>query len=192
MSFELVLQDDTSPQARHCGECQLCCRLLPVREIDKKAGEKCQHQKFGVGCKVYARLAQVSPSCVLWSCRWLVNNDTADLRRPDRSHYVIDMTMDFVTAVPHEGAQPINVPAIQVWVDPKYPDAHRDPALRAYLDRRGAEDGAIGLIRYASRKGFALIPPSLTDCGWVEHQGESIERDHTPQEIHEALSGMTS
>jgi hypothetical protein len=26
---------------RQCGECQLCCKLLPVPPLNKKAGERC-------------------------------------------------------------------------------------------------------------------------------------------------------
>ena len=43
------------PANRTCGNRQLCCRLLPVRELAKGANVRCQHQKFGVGCAVYHR-----------------------------------------------------------------------------------------------------------------------------------------
>lgn len=171
---------------RHCGDCQLCCRLLPVRSplLDKNAGEKCKHQKFGVGCTVY-RTGKMPFECGVWNCRWLVNDDTADLRRPDRSHYVIDIMPDFVTA---EG-QPFEV--VQIWVDPRYPDAHRDPALRAYLERRALE-GKVALIRYNARDAFTLVAPSLCDDGqWHEVAGTSSGRTHTHAEIVDTLGDIT-
>ena len=31
---------------RRCGGCTLCCKLLPMPELDKRAGKPCQHQRF--------------------------------------------------------------------------------------------------------------------------------------------------
>jgi hypothetical protein len=160
---------------RECGDCQLCCKLLPVRELQKKANTRCTHQQHGKGCAVY-RKPGFPPSCALWNCRWLVNDDTAALRRPDRVHYVVDMLPDFITIDPDEGER-YNIECIQVWVDPDYPDAHRDPALRAYLSRRG-EEGKVALIRWGSYKAITLFPPSMcADGQWHEQGGTSIKRE---------------
>src|SRR5882672_6567265 len=173
--------------ARACGDCQLCCRLLPTEEIGKPALERCPHQKHGVGCAIYAKRPM---SCSLWSCRWLMNDDTADLPRPDRAHYVIDMIPDFVTATPNEpGGEPENVGVIQVWGDPTYPDAHRAPSFRRWLDRQGVP----ALIRFGSNEGFLLCPPSTTGgAGWVEHHAMTGGREHTLAEKAAALGGEVS
>jgi hypothetical protein len=132
-----------------------------IHDFDKPAGKRCKHQRHGKGCAVYEYRPM---GCRIWSCRWLVGDDTADLRRPDRSHYVIDLVPDFVSV---NGEQ---VQVIQVWVDPDYPDAHRDPALRAYLERQGA-DGLLALIRFNARRGMLLVPPSMaSDQQWHEHE----------------------
>ena len=60
---------------------------------------------------------------------------------------------DFVTLGEPGRETPIEV--VQIWVDPNYPDAHRDPALRAYVERRGLE-GKIALIRYGNADAWAL------------------------------------
>ena len=173
---------------RHCGDCNLCCKLLPVRALGKGAGERCRHQRH-TGCRVYHKQG-MPPECAIWNCRWLVNDDTAELSRPDRSHYVIDIMPDFVEAGddrrPDAPRQTIEV--VQIWVDPKYPDAHKDPALRAYLERRALE-GKIGLIRYNASDAFALVAPSLTaEREWLEVHGPSIKRTHTADEILQALA----
>lgn len=80
--------------SRACGDCQLCCKLVPVPELGKKASHRCKHQKFGVGCAIYRKRPF---SCAMWNCRWLTDPETNELRRPDRSHYVIDAMPDFVT-----------------------------------------------------------------------------------------------
>ena len=67
---------------------------------------------------------------------------------------------------------------MQVWVDPLYPDAHRDPALRAYLLRRG-EQGIAAIIRYSSSRGFVLFPPNMaTDGQWHEQATKQKEKWH--------------
>jgi hypothetical protein len=102
--------------------------------------------------------AMVSPECRLWSCRWLVEDDTADLRRPDRSHYVIDMMPDFVPCGTTRAATLSTFNACKFWGDPPYPDAHRDPALRGDLERR-ADERIIGHDREAARRrGHGALP----------------------------------
>lgn len=170
---------------RQCGDCQLCCKLVPVKELDKSAGERCRHQRVGKGCTIYDRRPR---NCRIWSCRWLIGEDTADLRRPDRAHYVIDCMLEFIKVHDHETQQTHSVPCIQVWIDPRYPDAHRDPALRAYLGRRGTE-GCVGLIRFGAYDGLVLIPPSMTSDGlWHEQRGTSEGREHSADEVAQALA----
>lgn len=167
---------------RRCGNCTLCCRLLPQRELNKAASQRCEHQRH-TGCKIYD---QRPSSCRLWSCRWLVEDDTATLRRPDFSHYVIDIMPDFITAT-EPGKEPIQIPVVQVWVDPRYPEAHRDPELRAFIARRGEEAGMAALIRYSSSRGFVLFPPALTGGDWIENRDGVGDREHTAAEVYSVV-----
>jgi Putative zinc- or iron-chelating domain len=218
MSFNADGVTDVQPNTRRCGDCQLCCKLLPmkaektehfdetvakmvevgllhpevkrrmIRDFDKPAGEKCQFQKHGVGCRIYARRPF---GCRFWSCVWLSDPQaTADLSRPDRSHYVVDMAPDFVEHIDDATGERVPIPAVQVWVDPKYPDAHRDPHLRTYLDRRGKE-GYCALIRYDAGRGFVLFPPSMTGGEWIEKTENLSNRpEHTIEEKTAALGDM--
>jgi len=157
---------------RTCGACQLCCKLLPVRELSKGAGERCRHQRFGKGCLVYHKPG-FPMSCAMWSCRWLVNDDTAELSRPDRSHYVVDMVPDRIKITPPDGGDPVVLLVVQVWVDPAFPDAHRDPALRRYLERRAEQDDMAALVRYSSTRGMTLFAPIFD----AQKRGEWAERE---------------
>jgi hypothetical protein len=187
---------------RQCGGCTLCCKLLPmtpelyppervnqavdgmidagwakasdfagmVRDWPKAAGEPCKHQRTRKGCAIYG----CRPfSCRIWNCRWLTGDDTADLNRPDRSRYVIDLMPDFITLRPHDGSEPTNIQVVQVWCDPHEPDAWRDPALLAYLERRGKE-GMAALIRFDNKRAITVFAPSMSEDGqWHEvHNGE--------------------
>jgi Putative zinc- or iron-chelating domain len=180
---------------RQCGDCQLCCKLLPlnsgedaqatrtaaemikhrllslkeaasmIKTFDKPAGQACQYQRHGKGCTIYDRRPL---SCRVWNCRWLVNDDADDLRRPDRSHYVIDVMPDFVTLVDNDTGARTNVEVVQIWVDPSYPDAHRDPELRAYIERQG-QKGIAAIIRYSEMRAMTIFPPSMSSDGqWHE------------------------
>jgi hypothetical protein len=170
---------------RTCGECQLCCKLLPVADprLKKLAGQRCKHQAHHVGCRIYGSDAMPA-SCRLWTCAWLADPETADLRRPDRSHYVIDTLPDFITLQPHDGSPPSNMPVLQIWVDPKFPDAHRDPALRAMLDH----NHVAALVRLDSKNAFLLVPPSVTSGQWYEGPTASAPRgQHTAKEIADVM-----
>jgi hypothetical protein len=168
---------------RQCGDCQLCCRLLPTDEINKPANERCPHQKSYCGCVIYPRRPM---SCQLWSCRWLVEDSTKDLPRPDRSHYVIDLIPDFITMKPHDGSPPTHIEVIQVWVDPAHKDAHRAPSFRRWLEAQGKP----AIIRYDSKNGFILFPPSTnSEGGWVEYMDSKPGREHSLEEKAAALGG---
>lgn len=170
----------TAP-VRECGGCTACCKITPVAELAKPANTRCKHQRFGKGCSIYARRPM---SCRAWSCAWLTGEDAADLRRPDRSHYVIDMMMDFVTLKYDDATPDRKVPVIQIWLDPLYPDAHRDPALRAYIERLGT----MALIRRGSEDGFILCPPSRSADGQWHERGSAMRAEqHSAAEIFDAL-----
>jgi hypothetical protein len=197
---------------RTCGSCQLCCKLLPmvggrarhlkslraaeamidagmarpdeffgmVAEFEKPANARCPKQKHGKGCSIYEK----RPFCCrTWSCRWLMGQDTEGLQRPDRTHVVIDCLPDYVTAVDNDTGTVTKVPVLQVWVDPDFPEAHRDPHLRAYLAQRGEQEGMAAIIRFGPVEGFVLFPPALAADGqWHEQTGEK-EPEHAPMPV---------
>src|SRR5258707_183047 len=132
---------------RQCGDCTLCCKLLPVRSIGKLDGQRCKHQRH-TGCKIYHQPG-FPRECLNWNCRWLVN-DAGDTARPDRSHIVIDIMPDYVRVKPNEGDDFEPVEVVQCWIDPKYPDAHEDPKFRAFAEVH-ARAGRIMMVRYSSK-----------------------------------------
>ena len=173
---------------RQCGDCQLCCKLLPVPPLGKKAGQKCKHQKFGKGCAVYHKPG-MPPECGLWNCRWIVSDDTAELPRPDRSHYVIDIMPDYITAQDDQTGMKQDIQVAQIWIDPKYPDAHHDPALRRWMVRR-AEEGIAALVRFSSREALVVFAPPFDVNGeWHEIVSGTVEKEHTLDDLERAMGG---
>ena len=161
---------------RQCGDCQLCCKLLPVKELDKDANTRCKFQRFHKGCSVY-HTPKMPMSCHLWSCMWLLHNDTEELERPDKTHYVIDVYPDAIGVLNNETGEAQTLPVVVVWCDPKYPDAHRDPMLREYLLRR-ANEGIACMVRYNSYDTLIIFAPQLcTERRWMEVSGKASTRE---------------
>lgn len=170
---------------RTCGACSECCSRLPVKELAKGANERCRHQRFSAGCKIHGK-PKMPVSCRSWSCKWLVDGDTAALSRPDRSGYVLDIAPDFISIRDNDTGEVTDLQVIQVWCDPKRRDSHRDPKLREYLSRR-ADEGICALIRYSANDAFVLAAPKFTGGDWQEIHSNMRSAEHTPQQIAEAL-----
>jgi hypothetical protein len=100
---------------------------------------------------------------------------------------VIDLTPDYVTARPNAGGDAFNIPVVQVWCDPHAPDAWRDPALLAYLERRG-QDGYAALIRYDNKRGITVFPPAMTGDGFREYANAELRKEHTLEEKIAAIA----
>lgn len=164
--------DSKSKTNRQCGDCQLCCRIMPVEEINKQAGVRCQHQKSGLGCKIYPRRPV---SCRIWSCAWLIDESTQYLQRPDRVHFVIDSFPDtiYINVPTPAGVERTPLLSVQVWVDPRYPDAWDNPKLKYWLDQKAMPV----IIRYGHDKGFVMFPPSLTGSDWQRHDTKPEPRE---------------
>jgi hypothetical protein len=180
---------------RACATCTLCCTLLPVVTLKKGAGMRCIHQRSlldtrgPAGCNVHHKPKNGFPlECGLWNCRWLVDDSMKGLQRPDICHYVVDIVPDFITA--KEGGREVKMPVIQVWVDPRYPEAHKDEKLREWI--RVNEPECMVLVRFSDREATALIPPHMSDTNeWEEVGGNRMttdERTHTGEEIAAVLT----
>ena len=178
MSDEGKLAKLLATPQRRCGTCTLCCTLLPVIALKKAAGERCKHAR-GLGCNIHQKEG-FPGECAFWNCRWLINDDMDDMLRPDIMHYCIDIVPDFVTAQ-QPGKSDIRIPVFQVWIDPRFPDAHRDPKLRDWIMR---QPGWLALVRYNAGDAITLIPPNMSDTGdWEEIRGNRTE---ISQEHHTA------
>lgn len=204
----------TNQMNRNCGGCTLCCKLMPVqagaddtlwdwvpkmierglitvraaaetlRDFDKPAGEKCPHQ-CSKGCRVYERRPL---ACRFWSCAWVGGMiGTERLRRPDRTRYVINPVPDYVEADDERGHFKIAV--IEIWCDPNFPDAWRDPALLAYLEYRARKDGCAALIRYGSDDAqFVAAPPLTHNHTWqIKPRAKATGGTHTWEQKLDAI-----
>jgi hypothetical protein len=109
------------------------------------------------------------------------------MARPDESHYVIDMTMDYIRVTDANSVH--EIPVMQVWLDPAFPEAHRDPDLREYI----AKIGVPALVRWNNAEGqkaLVIFPPNIsTDGQWHEKESAmTAELPHTPEQIERVIN----
>ncbi len=76
---------------RDCGDCNVCCTIMPVPQLQKPAGVECKDwdkDRVGGGCKVYATRPQV---CRQWACVWRSGSNLLEPEdRPDRLGIMLD------------------------------------------------------------------------------------------------------
>lgn len=147
---------------RQCGDCTLCCKLVPVRSIEKPRDTWCQHCDSKRGCKIYDDRPN---DCRVWSCLWLIDGNAHEKVFPRKKHCVFDVMTDLVSM----GGQDRQV--FQLWVDPAYPLAYRDPDIRREIDRLGRMYGLPTIVRLRYR-GILVVPPSLTRAGFLEKEAQ--------------------
>jgi len=151
---------------RECGPCSMCCRLLPVAQLDKPADQWCVHARPGRGgCAIYA---DRPPACRSFSCLWLTSPETLpdEELRPDRCHAVFDPRHDKIEVGPPGQRRMVSV--LLVWVDGRYPDAHRAPLLRRVMEA-AAEQARTPTIVRIGKRGLLILAPCLSRAGrWEE------------------------
>lgn len=80
-------------EVNHCQQCQLCCKLLGVVEIEKMPGTWCRFCKIGSGCTIHDR-ENYPTDCGTYVCLWLQSQQDGHPLppelRPDRCNVIID------------------------------------------------------------------------------------------------------
>lgn len=110
-------------EARQCGSCTLCCKVMGVHEGDfhKPKDRWCPHALKHAGCGIY----ETRPTkCRDFNCLWVTGQFGHPEHRPDKIHGVVTSSTDGKNWVIHE--------------DPGYEGFARQalkPAITAWLDR---------------------------------------------------------
>jgi Fe-S-cluster containining protein len=71
---------------RDCGKCSLCCKLLPVQELNKPAGQWCVHSAPGSGCRVHHTRPD---ACRQFFCSWRLDPNLGPEWKPDVARFVL-------------------------------------------------------------------------------------------------------
>ena len=73
--------------SRSCGTCSLCCTVLRVDELAKRAGDDCTHQRGENGCGIYESRPGI---CRSYQCLWR-QGGLEDDERPDATGGIVDL-----------------------------------------------------------------------------------------------------
>jgi hypothetical protein len=107
---------------------------MGVEELDKPAGEWCEHCSIGAGCRIYKDRPKM---CRVWSCQWRARPDLyPEEMRPDRCGFLLTTTRidnDLVVTVMVEYGNPGDE---QTW----------PPLLRSFLDQLTERAGGAPLL----------------------------------------------
>ncbi len=134
--------------ARSCGSCSLCCKVIGIAALDKPAGKWCPHFSKGSGCGIYAARPG---ECGVFNCSWLLTPSLDDSFRPDRCKVVLWTNRTGRMIADVDGDNP------GAW--------RREPVyskLRAWADRAGP--GLQVLVRVNGRM-IVVFPEADIDLG---------------------------
>lgn len=145
-------------EARSCGECSLCCKLLPIEALKKPADVRCRYVARGVGCVIHASRPD---ACSDFQCLWTFAAVLGEQWRPDRCGFVM---------------RPGPSNEVVIDVDPVDPFAwRREPfygQIKAW-SRRAAPPHRMVMVR-ASGQLAVVFPEGEVDLG-PERVNEPIE-----------------
>jgi hypothetical protein len=71
---------------RSCGTCSLCCKLLPVQELNKPAGQWCVHSVPGAGCNNHHNRPA---ACRQFFCSWRLDPNLGPEWKPEVARFVL-------------------------------------------------------------------------------------------------------
>jgi hypothetical protein len=145
--------------AKTCGDCTLCCKVMAIEALAKPLSSWCPHCKPGRGCQIYAdRPAE----CRTFSCLWLVNDQLGKHWKPNKSKLVLTTSED----------------GIEVRCDPGFPDAWRKEPFRSEI-HQWAVSGAtqdMTVVVIVGQKMILVAPDREFDLG-VVRPDERIVRE---------------
>lgn len=131
---------------RQCSGCTLCCRVLGVKEIKKPPLAECEHCHI-FGCSIYSTRPK---ECEEFDCLWLTDNSLPENLKPSNSHVVLS---DLAHDLKLEGVEPTEKTLI-VHIDPDFPDAYKQGAMKDFLNKHLKEGTALIVVRPDQQKEF--------------------------------------
>jgi hypothetical protein len=137
---------------RTCGTCNLCCKVVAVRSLDKPAGQWCQHARPGKGCAIYGSHPD---DCRSYLCWWLLQPELDESWKPERCGFVISLTTE--------------ANRMAVMVDPNKRDAWRRAPFYPLIKQWAREMWARGgdLFIHIGRRVIVVFPEEDVEVGEV-------------------------
>tara|TARA_R110000772_G_scaffold17946_3_gene49862 strand:+ start:20048 stop:20506 length:459 start_codon:yes stop_codon:yes gene_type:complete len=78
---------------KECGDCTLCCELLPIGEINKPASVLCGDCVLTKGCSIYDKRPQ---SCRDFECSYISSDDMEEDLKPINCNVIFEKVTETV------------------------------------------------------------------------------------------------
>lgn len=156
-----------------CDGCTMCCKLLGVGELKKRANDWCTHCNIGKGCSIYE---QRPPTCQEFACLYRFAQKAPLALRPDKSKVVL--------------APSTNPNVICAHVDPGTPDAWKKEPVHSQI-KEFAEAGFLVVISHGDtlekvtlkrigpgvvgKRTVTMTPPDENGMQWFHPKKEEDE-----------------
>lgn len=139
-------------EARRCGTCTLCCKLLTIPEFGNPSGQWCPHCVKGRGCTLYPDWPN---ECRTFFCGYLLWPELGEHWLPSRSKLVVAFKPDGMEIVIH--------------VDPGVPNAWRaEPYYSEIRNMAGQAQGTVySIFVQIGRRVIVVFPDREVDLGVV-------------------------
>tara|TARA_R110000772_G_scaffold47449_4_gene108523 strand:+ start:65 stop:514 length:450 start_codon:yes stop_codon:yes gene_type:complete len=72
---------------RECGECTLCCLILPIIDTQSPPNTLCKHCTLSKGCGIYDTRPN---NCRNYNCEWILSDDIPMDLKPNKSHMIFE------------------------------------------------------------------------------------------------------
>ncbi len=138
--------------AKSCGPCTMCCKVLAVNELAKPMGVRCAHLAGAGGCSIYPDRPH---ACRTFECVWLMDPEMPHRFRPDQTKVVLDQDPEGTRLIAR--------------CDPANPQAWRRNPMYAALKRYAADTWGSGkiVLAVAGRRTWLVTPDRDIDLGAV-------------------------
>jgi hypothetical protein len=81
---------------RECGDCSLCCKVVPVPQLEKPKDEWCKHCAPGKGgCLIFGQ-EERPYACGAYQCMWTRQYDWPEWLKPSQSRVVFERVTDTI------------------------------------------------------------------------------------------------
>jgi hypothetical protein len=144
----------------------MCCKLLPIEELEKPAGLWCRHAITGKGCGIYENRP---PVCRSFNCQWMLDSTLGPEWKPDKAKFVM---------FPDSKSKDV----FNIMVDPAFPDAWTKPPFFAAIKNWVAGEAALGrfVLVHTGPRVIAVLPDRIVELGNVKPNFVLMrERDST-------------
>ena len=155
---------------RTCGTCTLCCKVMPIRALNKPVGRWCSHCKPGTGCGIH----DSRPSeCGDFFCMWMLERRLGPEWKPEKCKLVL--TGD-------AGGK-----NLMVRCDPGFPQAWRaEPYHTAIKQWSIAARGQGGVIIVTAGMNATVIAPEGEFPVGAMQEGDRIHLDFSGARLRQA------